>query len=310
MVSIFYRLPFSSFVLRHPTAFPVQWLVLFFVFLSLTACNHQPAGKPETRLVTDELNRPVRVVANPQRLVSLAPSVTETLYALGLGDKIVGVTSYCDYPPEAKAKEQIGDTLKPSIEKIIALKPDLVIASIASQLEAFVQKLEDAGIPVYVSNPRNLAETLNSIQTIGALTGTNDKATALTDKLRQRIAAIHQRTAGRDKPAVFVLLGAEPLITIGGATFINDLVTQAGGQSISADEKSDYPQYSLETVIARKPQVIFLQAGDERLPERLQQTPAAQQRRVFHVNDDLLLRPGPRIIDGLEVIAEKLHPAL
>jgi iron complex transport system substrate-binding protein len=231
------------------------------------------------------------------------------LFALGLGDKIVGVTAYCDYPPEAKSKEQIGDTLKPSIEKIIALKPDLVIASIASQLESFVQKLDDAGTAVYVSSPRNLAETITSIQKLGDLTGATSKASELTESLQQRIEQVQNRAAGREKPSVFVMLGAEPLITIGGSSFINDLITQAGGQSITADEKSDYPQYSLETVIARKPQVIFLQAGDARLPERLKQTPAAQQGRVYHLNDDLLLRPGPRIVDGLEQIAEKLHPS-
>ena len=307
MAFVFHKTTLSSF---YPSAvFRSQYFILLIICTLLSACRYPSADTREKRVVTDELGRKVRVVANPQRIVSLAPSVTETLFALGLGDKIVGVTAYCDHPPEAKTKEQIGDTLKPSIEKIIALKPDLVIASIASQLESFVQKLDDAGIAVYVSSPRNLAETITSIQILGDLTGATGKASELTDNLRQRIEQVQKRAAGPEKPSVFVMLGSEPLITIGGASFINDLITQAGGQSISADEKSDYPQYSLETVIARKPQVIFLQAADERLPERLQQTPAAQQGRVYHLNDDLLLRPGPRIVDGLEQIAEKLHPS-
>jgi iron complex transport system substrate-binding protein len=271
-------------------------------------CATRPLPAPNTRQFTDELGRTINVATSPERIISLAPSITETLFALGIGDKIVGVTSYCDYPPEAKTKESIGDTLKPSLEKIIALKPDLVIVSTSSQLESFVRSLEDAGIPVYVSNPRNLEETLKTMQAVGDVAGAKEQAIDLTDKLRARIERTRARVATKEPPAVFVMLGAEPLITVGGASFLNDLITRAGGRSISADEKSDYPQYSFETVIARKPEVIFLQAGDDKLPERLRQTPAAKSGRLYHLNDDLLLRPGPRIVDGLELIAEKLHP--
>ncbi|MBI3654008.1 MAG: cobalamin-binding protein [Acidobacteria bacterium] len=275
----------------------------------LAACSTRPLPPQNLRTVTDELGRVVHIVPAPQRLVSLAPSITETLFALGLGEKIVGVTSYCDYPPAAKTKTSIGDTLKPSLEKIIALKPDLVIASTSSQLESFVRNLENAGIAVYVSNPRNLEETLKSIEVMGEITGASESASALTDNLRARIAQVHSRVARLEKPAVFMMLGAEPLITVGGRSFISDLITQAGGRSISADEASDYPQYSLETVIARKPDIIFLQAGDDKLPTRLRQTPAAINGRVYHLSDEVLLRPGPRIVDGLEQLAEKIHPA-
>jgi iron complex transport system substrate-binding protein len=272
------------------------------------ACGAKPAPPPNSKAYTDELGRTVQIVQSPERIISLAPSVTETLFALGLGDKVVGVTAYCDYPPEAKTKVNVGDTQRPSLEKIVALKPDLVIASTSSQLESFVRSLEEAKIPIYVSNPRNLEETLKSIEAIGDIVGANEKAQALTATLRARIEAVRLRTASRDKPKVFLVLGAEPLITVGGKTFINDLLSRAGGLSISADESGDYPQYSFETVIARRPDIIFLQAGDDKLPERLKQTPAALQGRVYHMNDDLLLRPGPRIVDGLEQLAEKIHP--
>jgi iron complex transport system substrate-binding protein len=250
----------------------------------------------------------VLIARAPERIVSLAPSVTETLFALGLGDKVVGVTTYCDYPPEAKTRVSIGDTQRPSLEKIVALKPDLVIASTSSQLESFVRSLEEAKIPIYVSNPRNLEETLRSIQAMGDIAGAGQQALELTAALRGRIEKVRQRAADREKPKVFLLLGAEPLITVGGKTFINDLITRAGGLSISADESSDYPQYSFETVITRRPEIIFLQAGDDKLPDRLKQTPAALKGRIYHLDDDLLLRPGPRIVDGLEQLAEKLHP--
>jgi iron complex transport system substrate-binding protein len=270
------------------------------------ACKTQKAVNENTRPITDELGRAIRVISSPQRIISLAPSVTETLFALGLGEKIVGVTTFCNYPADAATKEKVGDTLRPNIEKIVALKPDLVIASTSSQLEAFVKNLETASIPVYVSNPRNLKETIESIQKIGDVAGALTAATELTEVLRARVALVHSRIASQAKPKVFVMLGAEPLITIGGASFLNDLIIQAGGISISADDPGDYPQYSLETVIARQPEVIFLQAGDDKLPERLRETPAARNGRVFHLDDDLLLRPGPRIVDGLEQIAAKI----
>lgn len=285
----------------------INLAIILLIALSVgCATKHAPAQN--TRQFTDELGRTILVSPSPERIISLAPSVTETLFALGLGDKIIGVTSYCDYPPEAKTKQSIGDTQRPSIEKIVSLKPDIVIASTSSQLEAFVRNLESAGIPVYVSNPRNLEETLKSIQAIGEITGAQKEAKELTGKLQARIEQVHSRVYAKAKPRVFVMLGAEPLITVGGTSFISDLIAQAGGLSISADEKSDYPQYSLETVVARQPEIIFLQSGDDKLPERLKQTPAALSGRLFQVSDELMFRPGPRIVDGLEQIAAKIHP--
>lgn len=280
------------------------WLIA--ILLTGMSCDSKKVAPQPPRQITDELGRTIRVIQSPERIISLAPSVTETLFALGLGNKVVGVTTFCNYPSAATAKEKVGDTLRPNIERIVALKPDVVIASTSSQLETFVKNLEAAGVPVYVSNPRNLKETLDSIQKIGEVAGAADQGKELADVLRARVALVQSRIATQSKPKVFVMLGAEPLITVGSSSFINDLVAQAGGLSISADEPGDYPQYSLETVIARQPEVIFLQAGDEKLPDRLRQTPAARAGRVFHLDDDLLLRPGPRIVDGLEQIAAKI----
>jgi iron complex transport system substrate-binding protein len=279
---------------------------LLAILICGTACHTNQPTAANTRPITDELGRTIQVTQSPQRLISLAPSVTETLYALGLGDKLVGVTTFCNYPPEAATKETVGDTLRPNLEKIVALKPDLVIASTSSQLETFVKNLEALRIPVYVSNPRNLEETIESIHRIGDLAGAPEQANELVEILRARVELVRSRVAQQPKPRVFVMLGAEPLITIGGSSFINDLITQAGGVSISADQTAEYPQFSMETVIARQPEVIFMQAGDERLPERLKQTPAVRNGRIYHVDDDLLLRPGPRIVDGLEQIAARL----
>jgi iron complex transport system substrate-binding protein len=261
------------------------------------------------RQITDEIGRAISVRPEPQRIVSLAPSITETLFALGLGDRIVGVTAYCDYPPEAAAKEQVGDTLRPSIERIVALKTDLVIASTASQLQQFVHNLDEVAIPVYVSDPRGVDGALESITRIGELTGTTARARELTTSLRVRVENVQARLSGTERPRVLCILGSAPLITIGARSFLTDLISRAGGRSISEDLAGDYPQYSLETAVAKRPEVIFMQTGEGGLPDRLKETPAGRSNRVFHIkNDDLLLRPGPRIVDGLEQMARKLHP--
>ncbi|HJQ69813.1 MAG TPA: cobalamin-binding protein [Blastocatellia bacterium] len=285
-------------------------ILLAAVLFAPSACTQkrQPAASGQDFI--DEQGRTVRINSDPQRIISLAPSVTETLFALGLADRVVGVTSYCDYPPEAASKERVGDTMRPSLEKIIALKPDLVIASTASQLEQFVQRLDDLGVPIYVSNPRLLDDVLSSTERIGEITGVKQRSLELSRALRDRIEAIQRRVAALEKPKVLFILGTEPLITVGKTSFVTDMISRAGGASIAADVNEDYPQYSLETAVAKQPEVIFLQAGESDMPSRLKQTPAARAGRVYRLDDDLLLRPGPRIVDGFEQMAERIHPKI
>ncbi len=287
-----------------PRRMPVM-AALALVLLSSCARSTGSAGGKQ---FTDEIGRQLTLAAPPRRIVSLAPSITETLFALGLKERIVGVTSFCDYPPDAARVERVGDTLRPSTEKIVALKADLVVISTSSQLEPFVKRLDDLGVPVYVSNPRDLEGVLRSIEKIGEVTGAADRAREVIGEMRERVEEIASRVEGRGQPPVLILLGVQPLITAGGGSFLSDLVKRAGGRSISDDIASDYPQFSLETALARRPEVIFLQAGESKLPDRLNDTPAARSGSVFHLNDDLLLRPGPRIVDGLEEMAKKIHP--
>ncbi|MBO0720645.1 MAG: cobalamin-binding protein [Blastocatellia bacterium] len=280
-------------------------------------CRFNPA-KSETndrRTLTDGLGRTISIRPNPQRIISLAPSVTEILFALGLGDRVAGVTSYCDFPEEAKSKEKIGDTLHPNLERIIALKPDLVIISTASQLEELMRKLDQLGVPVYVTNPRTVGETVDSIQNIGEATGAGARGAEIAADLRRRIDAVDMRVKGLPKPRVLYLLQTDPLITAGRNTFINDLIKLAGGESISGDETADYPQFSRETVIARAPEVIVAPSShgqdfvrEEDLRREFSTTPALRTNRIIKVNSDWVDRPGPRIVDGLEQLARGLHP--
>ncbi|HKQ07168.1 MAG TPA: helical backbone metal receptor [Blastocatellia bacterium] len=285
-------------------------IILLLAACLITSCSTRRTSPAGGQTVTDELGRTVNAPARPQRIVSLAPSITEILFALGLGDRVVGVTSYCDYPPEATGKEKVGDTVRPSVEKLVALRADLVIASTSSQLEQFIAKLDDLSIPVYISNPRRVGDVTDTIERIGTLTGATERARELSDSLQKRMAAIDAGLAGAERLRVLVILNAEPLITAGGSTFVNDLIERAGGRSISANESAEYPQYSLETAVAARPEVIFLQAQDAPLPGRLKETPAARAGRVYHIDDNLMLRPGPRIVDGLEQMAAELHPEI
>jgi iron complex transport system substrate-binding protein len=279
--------------------------------LAAAACAGERRPAPNGREFTDEIGRKIKVAEHPQRIVSLAPSITETLFALGLGDRVVGVTTFCNYPPEAAQKTKVGDTLKPNIETVIALKPDLVIVSTASQLEQFVRDMDKFAVPVYVSNPRDIQGAIASIEMIGDITGASDRAAELAAGMRERINKIQSRVSGTDeRPNVLFILGVEPLITIGRLSFVNELILRAGGQSISGDLNAEYPQYSLESAVARRPEVIFFQASGEQIPARLTETPAARAGRVFHIDDDLLLRPGPRIVEGLEQMAARIHPEL
>ena len=264
-----------------------------------------PAGGKQ---ITDELGRKITLPGPPQRIISLAPSITETLFALGLKDRIVGVTSFCDYPQEAAGLERVGDTLRPSAEKIVSLRADLVVASTSSQLDQLVKKLDQIGIAVYVSNPHDFDGVLKSIERLGEVTGAVAQAHALAADMQSRADNVAARVSLRGQPSVLLLVGTQPLIAAGGTSFLSDLIRRAGGRSIADDIATDYPQLSLETALARQPEVIFLQAGDEKMPGRLGGTPAARTGRVYHVPDDLLLRPGPRVIDGLEEMARKIHP--
>jgi iron complex transport system substrate-binding protein len=295
---------------------------LFFVLAALLGalclgCRHNPAKSESTgpRSFTDGLGRSVTIRANPQRIISLAPNITEILFALGLGDRVAAVTSYCDFPEEAKTKEKIGDTLHPNLERIIALKPDLVLTTTASQLEDLTSKLDQLAVPLYVTNPRTVRDTVSSIRKIGEATGASARAAEVADEMERRISAVEMRVKGMPEPRVFYVLQTGPLITAGRDTFINDLIRIAGGQSISGDEAADYPQFSRETVIARAPEVIIAPSSHgkdyvrvEDLRRDFPTTPAVRSNRIVTVDPDWVVRPGPRIVDGLEQLARGLHP--
>jgi iron complex transport system substrate-binding protein len=303
---------------RAALATALQILVVALAILSTTSCSRAPnqsAGSTaETHEVTDEAGRRVRLPIKIERIVSLAPNLTEIVYAVGAGDHLVGRTRYCDYPLEVKNVAEIGDTMTPSIERIIALKPQVVLVSTASQLEAFTKQLEQQKIAVYVTNPRSLDEVFRSITTLGDLFGTHDRAGKLAADLRRRADAV-TAAVGSTKPiTVFYQVSNEPLYTIGRESYLTDLVRRAGGVSVTADVASAFPRFSDEAALAARPEAIVLPTGgsmgtaNSTVAASLKNSPAALNNRVYKINEDHLQRPGPRLVDGLEEMARALHP--
>jgi len=271
--------------------------------------------------VTDQLGRVVRLEEIPERIVSLAPSNTEILFALGLGEKVIGVTEFCDYPAAAKEIDIIGGFNIIDIEKIVAIEPDLILATEIHQAEV-LPALERLGLTVVTLDPRSLDEVLESITLVGEITGKQEEASRLVTEMSNRIRAITDKTVSlldEQRPRVFYVMWHDPLMTVGTDTRIHELIEKAGGVNIIQDTEG-YPMISLEVLIEANPQVIITGSGmgeGADLPfqfasteSRLKDVDARVNNRVYEINTDLVGRPTPRMIDGLEQLAEFIHPEI
>jgi len=284
----------------------VQWSLALFLLVAT------PAAAFTTR---DMLGREVTLAAPPARIVSLVPSVTEILYALKAEDMLVGVTDFCDFPPEARRKPSVGGMVAPSLEVIAALRPDLVIATTEGTREDTFTQLTRLGIPVYLVAVHRVAEVKALIVRLGGLTGRQAAAGSIVTRLEQRIEAVTKAVSSRDRPRVLYVLWPEPLIVPGRDTIVTELIQLAGGRSLTADDPDSWPRYSLEAAVAGRPEVILLAnhgAGTGAIAEekwrRLGDLPAVKAGRLRSVNGDLLHRYGPRVADGLEQLARAIHP--
>jgi iron complex transport system substrate-binding protein len=254
------------------------------------------------------------VPAHLTRIITLAPNLTEIVYAVGAGPILVGNTTYCDYPPEARAIAKVGDTLHPNIEQIIALKPQLILVSTASQLEGFTRQLDERAIAVYVTDPHDLEGVFRSINALGALLDQQPRADKLVSDLRSRAARVEEALRTARPVRVFYQVSREPLYTAGRDSFITDLIRRAGGVSVTADVSGAWPRYSEESALAARPEAIIMPTGtgmdegNREVAEALKKSPAALEKRVYGINGDYLSRPGPRLVDGLEQLAHALHP--
>jgi iron complex transport system substrate-binding protein len=306
----------------------ILWGLLALLIIALVGCAgtqapeaSEPAGAevPESVSVVDDAGRTVEIVSNPQRLISLAPSNTEILFALGLGDKVVGVTDFCNYPEEAKSIEQIGSYFDPSIEKIFSLSPDLVLA--ITGLPEVIAKLEELGIPALILDPSDLEGVLANIQLVGKATGAEKEAEALVSEMRGRIAVVTEKASEvKERPRVFCEIDAtdpsKPWAS-GPGSFMDAMIRLSGGTNVAADAESPWPQLSAEEIIAKDPGIVILADSKygvtaESVKERhgWEVITAVKEGAIYDIDDDLISRPGPRIVDGLEAVARIIHPEL
>jgi iron complex transport system substrate-binding protein len=276
----------------------------------------QNAAAPGLHEVTDETGRVVKLRVQVRRIVSLAPSLTETVYALGLEDKLVGDTEYCDYPPDAAKKHKVGGAINPNMEEIAALKPDVVLVVKSLNRLETVRGLEQLGIPVYSADPHDVNGVLASMKKLSGVLGAEDAGAALDAKLRERLAAIHAKLEGVTPKQVLFIVWTEPLQSIGRKTFIADLLIHAGATSI-VDSQQDWPKYNIEEAVRLQPEyLIFASSHSEGVKndvDALALRPgwsamnAIKQRKIAVVSD-AINRPGPRIVDAIEELARQLHP--
>jgi iron complex transport system substrate-binding protein len=288
---------------------------------ALFGCNSPPSGRHQKLshdsadivTYTDGIGRQVEIPRHPLRIISLAPNITETLYLLGAQDRLIGNTTRCSWPEEAKSKPKIGDLINPNYEVILAAKPDLIIASTAGNDQSAVMKLAGFGLPVYVAAPRSVARIFQSVEEMGRITDCADRGRRLVAQMEERLERIRLRIEGLPPVRAFFITWFNPLLTPGKTTFENDVLRLAGVVSITADAPQYYPQYSLEQVLVKDPDVILtIEHEGDPLPD-FKTTPgwkdlrAVKEGNVYFLSE-FLQHPSPLFVDGVEDLARKLYP--
>jgi iron complex transport system substrate-binding protein len=266
----------------------------------------------------DQLGREIRVPDDPKRIVALAPSITEIIFALGQQDRLKGTTQFSNYPAEAAKLPKVGSYVRLDLERIVALNPDLCIAIKDGNPKAVIDRLQSLNIPVFAVNPRDLESLLQTIQRIGGILNASARAKSLVADMRNRMQQVESIVSRADRrPRVFIQIGISPIISAGSNTFINELIVRAGGINVAAGSRA-YPHFSREQVLALAPEVLVIttmarSGAFEKAKadwNRLSHMPAVRKKRIYMVDSDLFDRPSPRLFDALEILTRLLHPQL
>jgi iron complex transport system substrate-binding protein len=300
----------STGVLVKKLKFPLVIMIGVLMILS--------AGAAPCETFKDALGREVHIPEAPQRIVPLAPSLTEILYDLGLGDRVVGVTNHCNYPPEAALKPKVGSYINLNAEMIVSLAPDLVLGTVDGNEKIVVELLERARIPVYVVNPRNVREAVETVAVLGEVCGVREKGKSLSLALSARVNRVVTKTSGLENPLVFLQIHLHPIMSVNSRTIHHDLLRLAGGRNMTAGEPITYPRISIEEVIQRQPEIILISSMEsggrfEKAREgwlKWTSIPAVKNGRVHLIDSDLIDRPSPRVVEGLESMARLIHPEI
>jgi len=286
----------------------------FIMFVIIVFLNTWVEGQERT--VTDEIGRKVKISNYPKRIISLAPSITEILFALHLNEEIIGVTDYCDFPAAATNKPKIGGFINPSIEKIVSLKPDLIIGTRDGNLMETIHRLSDFGFSVYLINPKSFNGVTKTIHRIGEMVGREEESKKIIGNMVLKKEDIVTRTKSFLKPKVFFQIGYTPIITVGKGTLADDLIRLAGGRSISENELINYPLYTIETILLKAPEIIIMSSMESKrdylnlvkMWQNWKTIPAVKMNAIYIVDSNLVDRPTPRIVEGLEALVRMIHP--
>jgi iron complex transport system substrate-binding protein len=280
--------------------------------------QNAPTSHPASEVITDEVGRRVEVPAEVKRIVTLAPDLTETVYAMGLGDRLAGDTNFCDNPPAAKSKPHVGDPQNPSLEAIAGLRPDLVLASASINREETVDAIERLGIAVYTSDPHTVRGMLDSVGRMGEVMGAGAQGREVVAQLRERLDAVHAKLADRPMTHVLFVVWQQPLISIGQNTFIADALRWAGAESIISSDRN-WPQVSLEEVVRLQPDYLIFTDDHGTSASEAQQLADLRSRPIWkdlravqlgHVvdMDEEIIRPSPGLVAAIERLAQRLYP--
>jgi iron complex transport system substrate-binding protein len=285
------------------------------ICLAMLAASNGLVPASSEVCVRDGLARNVCVPRPVKRVISFAPSLTETVFALNAGPLLVGRSRLCNRPREALKVQEIGAYLNPDIERVIALRPDLVLTTKTGARRELVQRLERLGVPVFVDNSRNLDDILELIERLGVLLSRERDAGILVKELRSRRRAIRERVEGLKKPTVFLAVGIRPLVAAGGKSFIGSLIREAAGTNIAETSPIPYPRFGMEEVIRKDPNMILFLTKECPDPEQCREEwrrfpvlKAVKGGQLYELDADLMARPSPGIIDALEKLVAIFHP--
>lgn len=280
--------------------------------IALGACVVHARG------MIDEAGRLVRLPDHPRRIVSLAPSITECLFALGLDEEIVGVTRFSNYPPQAASRPKVGTYVQINLEQVLSLRPELVLATRDGNPRGAVERLADMGLSVYVVDPRTMKGLFRTLESLGGILHRQKAAEGIVGRLTGRLERIQDILTGSRRPRVLLQVGIDPLVTVGKGTLQDQLIELAGGENVAAEDPIPYPTLSIERVLEARPEVIIVSSmvGKADAMQELQRwrrwknLPAVVHGRLHVIDGDLIDRPSPRILDGLEEMVTVIHPEL
>ncbi len=267
------------------------------------------------RTFVDDVGRKIYLAGIPKRIVSLAPSITEMLFAIGAGGLVAGVTEFCNYPPAAQEKPKVGYS-QPNLEAVVALQPELIIAPKSFLRVDLLGRLEQLKIPTFLLDAKTLEDILTHIQQLGRMVGHVPESIKVSERIRKRVASLSTQLAGRPRPMLLFVINTDPLITVGPGSYIHQLIELAGARNAAEQAGTPYPRLSIEEVLRQNPEFLLFPTGrfegisqaEQNQWRRWTSLEAVKRNHLVQIESDLLNRPGPRVIEGLEALIAILHP--